>query len=198
MITQTAKKHLVRAIKTRLGINDRWAGAILDNNWFSLPSENLRGVVVILQNTYVVNPYLDIYVPNEDGYYGWVGSLRLEKKDLTRWNVMSLEEAYALPDDFKTVADSYEWVDGIVTDAKPRDEDAIIVTVTTKDGQTRDMAMLAEINDAQGLIRYVREKLNEESRLCIEETPDDKRAAKAGGLPVLEMIVKAQDFSRCA
>ena len=192
MLTKTATKQLRRAIKTRLGLNDRQAGAIIDRNWFTTPEGSLRDCVVLLNDSVSVNPTLGIYVPGTEGYYEWVGYLNLVQDDLVRWNVMSLEDAYALPEGFRTLADSFEWVDGTVTACRPRDEDAIIVTVDFGEGLIREMAMLAEINDAPGLMRYAREKIGEKSRICFEAEPTGGRSIKSLNLPILEMICEAR------
>ena len=186
MLTKTATKQLRRAIKTRLGLNDRQAGEIIDRNWYSTPEGNLRDCVAVVDAS--PSPHLTIYVPGNEGYHEWVGHLRLEKDDLVRWNAMSLEEAYALPEGFRTLADCFEWVDGTVTACRPRDEDAIIVTVDFGEGLTREMAMLADINDAPGLMSYVREKIGEKSRICFEAEPKGDRSIKSLNKPILEMI----------
>ena len=128
MLTKSATKHLRRAIKARLGLTDRQASSIIERNWANGICENLQGCVALLNNAYDTNPNLGIYVPGNYGYYEWVGHLRLEKSDLERWNVMSLEEAYALPEGFRTLSDCFEWVDATITDCRPRDEDGIMST----------------------------------------------------------------------
>ena len=192
MLTKTATKQLRRAIKTRLGLNDRQAGDIIDRNWYSTPEGSLRDCVVLLNDSVSANPTLGIYVPGNEGYYEWVGYLNLVQGDLARWNVMSLEDAYALPEGFRTIADSFEWVDATVTACRPRDEDAIIVTVDFGEGLTREMAMLADINDAPGLMSYVREKIGEKSRICFEAEPTGDRSIKSLNKPILEMICEAR------
>ena len=192
MLTKTATKQLRRAIKTRLGLNDRRASDIIDRNWFSTPEGSLRGCVAVVNDAMSVNPSLSLYVPGTEGYYEWVGHLRLEKTDLVRWKAMSLEDAYAAPEDFRTLSDSFEWVDGTVTACRPRDEDAIIVTVDFGDGDIRDMAMLADINDATGLMSYAREKIGEKSRICFEGEPKGERSIKSQNLPILEMICEGR------
>lgn len=190
MLTKTATKQLRRAIKTRLGLNDRRASDIIDRNWFSTPEGSLRDCVAILDPS--PSPHLTIYIPGDQGYHEWVGHLSLEKSDLDRWNLMSLEDAYAIPEGFRTLADSFEWVDGTVTACRPRDEDAIIVTVDFGDGDVREMAMLADINDATGLMSYAREKIGEKSRICFEAEPKGERSIKSQSLPILEMICEGR------
>lgn len=192
MLTKTATKQLRRAIKTRLGLNDRQAGEIIDRNWYAMPEGSLRDCVAVLDGANSVNPHLTIYVPGDQGYHEWVGHLRLEKDDLDRWNAMSLEDAYAIPEGFRTLADSFQWVDGTVTACRPRDEDAIIVTVDFGEGLTREMAMLADINDAPGLMRYAREKIGEKSRICFDPEPRGDRSIKSLNKPILEMICEAR------
>jgi len=193
MLTKSATKHLRRAVKTRLGLNDRQASSIIERNWANGICENLQGCVALLNNAYEVNPSLAIYVPGNYGYYEWVGHLRLEKSDLTRWNVMSLEEAYALPEGFRTLSDCFEWVDASITACRPCDEDGIIVTVDFGEGHTRDMVMLADINDAQGLLAYAREKIGRQGRLCFEAEPKGERSLKAHGMAIVEMITVDYD-----
>lgn len=193
MLTKTANKQLRQAIKSRLGLNDRQAGSIIDRNWFLTPEGPLKDCVVQINNAHNVNPTLGIYVPGNSGYYEWTGYLNLEKNDLVRWNAMSLEDAYAIPEGFRTLADSFEWRDGTVIECRPRDSLAIIVTVDFGEGLIREMAMLAEINDAEGLIEYAREKIGENSRVCFEENPTGERSQQAQGLPVLEMICINKD-----
>lgn len=193
MLTKSATKHLRRAIKARLGLTDRQASSIIERNWANGICENLQGCVALLNNAYDTNPNLGIYVPGNYGYYEWVGHLRLEKSDLERWNVMSLEEAYALPEGFRTLSDCFEWVDATITDCRPRDEDGIIVTVDFGEGRTRDMAMLADINDAQGLLAYAREKIGRQGRLCFEAEPKGERSLKAHGMAIVEMITVDYD-----
>ena len=55
-----------------------------------------------------------------------------------------------------------------------------------------EMAMLAEINDAPGLMRYAREKIGEKSRICFEAEPKGDRSIKSLNLPILEMICEAR------
>ena len=193
MLTKSATKHLRRAVKTRLGLNDRQASSIIERNWANGICENLQGCVALLNNAYDTNPNLGIYVPGNYGYYEWVGHLRLEKSDLERWNVMSLEEAYALPEGFRTLSDCFEWVDATITDCRPRDEDGIIVTVDFGEGRTREMAMLADINDAQGLLSYAREKIGRQGRVCFEAEPKGERSLKAHGMAIVEMITVDYD-----
>lgn len=193
MLTKSATKHLRRAIKARLGLTDRQASSIIERNWANGICENLQGCVALLNNAYDTNPNLGIYVPGNYGYYEWVGHLRLEKSDLERWNVMSLEEAYALPEGFRTLSDCFEWVDATITDCRPRDEDGIIVTVDFGEGRTRDMAMLADINDAQGLLSYAREKIGRQGRVCFEAEPKGERSLKAHGMAIVEMITVDYD-----
>ena len=193
MITKTSEKQLVRAIKARLGLNDRKAREIIDENWFSMPTESLRDCVLVVHNAEEVNPYLDVMVQGLEGYSVWVASLRLKPSDLERWKKMPIEQAYSLPEDFRTIFDSYEWSDGRVVNVRPRDEDAIIVTVEDNEGFRLETAMLAEINDAPGLVTYAMEKLDRGARLCIERNPQGERADKAKGLPILEMICAQND-----
>tara|TARA_B100000953_G_scaffold90817_1_gene74033 strand:+ start:1789 stop:2418 length:630 start_codon:yes stop_codon:yes gene_type:complete len=193
MLTKSATKHLRRAIKARLGLTDRQASSIIERNWANGICENLQGCVALLNNAYDTNPNLGIYVPGNYGYYEWVGHLRLEKSDLERWNVMSLEEAYALPEGFRTLSDCFEWVDATITDCRPRDEDGIIVTVDFGEGRTREMAMLADINDAQGLLSYAREKIGRQGRVCFEAEPKGERSLKAHGMAIVEMITVDYD-----
>lgn len=188
MLTKSAAKHLRRAIKSRLGLNDRQATCIIERNWFNAPEGALHDCVVTVNNGYEANPSLNIYVPGSDGYYVWIGHQRLEKDDLVRWKAMPLEDAHALPEGFQTLSDSFEWVDATVTDCRPRDDLAIIVTVDFGEGKTREMAMLADINDAQGLLSYVREKIGREARVCFEAEPKGERSLQAQGLSILEMI----------
>jgi len=188
MLTKTATKHLRRAIKTRLGLNDRQAGAIIDRNWFTTPEGSLRGCVALVNDAVSITPTLGIYVPGEDGYYEWVGYLNITQDDLDRWNLMTLEDAYAAPEGFQTLSDSFEWLDGSVTGCRPRDDDAIIVTVDLGEGDIREMAMLADLSDASDLMRYVRDRIGENSRICFEAEPKGSRGTKSHNLPILEMI----------
>lgn len=193
MLTKTATKQLRRAIKTRLGLNDRQAGDIIDRNWYATPEGNLRDCVAVVDPS--PTRHLTIYVPCDEGYYEWAGHLHLEKDDLVRWNAMPLEDAYALPEGFRTMADSFEWVDATITACRPRDEDAIIVTVDFGEGLIREMAMLADINDAAGLMRYVREKIGEKSRVCFEAEPTGDRSIKSLNMPILEMICEGRAYN---
>lgn len=191
MITKTLRSNLRRIIKARLRISDRQANDIIDRNWLNLPLEITQNSVAIFETSYSPRPVLDIYTRQADGYYTAVGGLDLEPEDFERWNRLSIEEAYAIPENFKTIAECYTWSDGVLIDARARDEDAILVTLENDKGECAEYAMLIDINDAPGTLNYARSCIGRASRVCIEAEPFGDRAAKAGELPILEMMIDA-------
>lgn len=197
MITKTLRSNLRRVIKVRLRISDRQANEIIDQNWLRLPTEVTQKSVAIVDDTYREKPMLDIYTRQPDGYYTTVGGLAVDQNDLARWNQLDLEEAYGLPADFRTMADCYSWSDATLVDARARDKDAIIVTLENDAGERSEYAMLIEINDAPGTLSYARSCRGRTSRACIEAEPFGERAAKAGGLPILEILLDTS-YARAA
>ena len=188
MITKTLQNNLRKILKSRLGINNADANSILTRNWLSLPLDVTHTSVGIYAESSRGEARLDIYNRDNDGYYRNAGWINLIPSDLERWKAMSIEDAYRLPDDFRTVKDSYQWIDGRIVDAKPRDEDSILVSAENEFGEKTQYVMLAEINDAPGTLSYAREYIGRRARLCIEDKPFGGRHDKAGQLPILEMI----------
>ena len=197
MITKTLRSNLRRVIKARLRISDRQANDIIDRNWLRLPTEVTQNSIAIVDDTYREKPMLDIYTRQPDGYYATVGGLAVDQDDLARWNELDLEEAYGLPADFRTMADCYAWSDATLVEARARDGDAIVITLENDAGERAEYAMLIEINDAPGTLSYARGCAGRPSRVCIEAEPFGERAAKAGGLPILEMLLDAS-YARAA
>lgn len=188
MITKTLQNNLRKILKSRLGINNADANSILTRNWLNLPLDVTHTSVGIYAESSRGEARLDIYNRDSDGYYHNAGWINLIPSDLERWKAMSIEDAYRLPDDFRTAKDSYQWIDGRIVDAKPRDEDSILVVTEGEFGERTQYVMLADINDAPGTLSYAREYIGRRARLCIEDKPFGDRELKAGEMPILEMI----------
>lgn len=195
MITKTLQSNLRKILKSRLGINNADANSILTRNWLALPLDVTHTSVGVYAESQYGQARIDIYNRNRDGYYQITGSLDLIPSDLERWKVMSIEDAYSLPEDFRTVEDSYQWIDGRIVDAGPRDEESILVAAEDEFGEKTQYVMLADINDARGTLSYASEYIDKRVRLCVESKPFGDRELKAGQMPILDMIHMTEDMS---
>lgn len=92
MITQTARKHLIAAIRTALRISYRRADKILNRNWMMLGREDgYRNafVTVSYEDWTSDDAHLMVYI---DGAFKL--SLAISSDDLATWKTLSFEEAY--------------------------------------------------------------------------------------------------------
>lgn len=92
MITQTARKHLIAAIRTALRISYRRADNILNQNWMMLGREHdfrHAFVTVRYEDWTKEDAQLEIFV---SGTYRL--SLTVKSADLAIWKTLSFEEAY--------------------------------------------------------------------------------------------------------
>lgn len=194
MITKTLQSNLRKILKSRLGINNADANSILTRNWITLPLDVTHTSVGICAESNYGQARIDIYNRDSEGYYQITGSLDLIPSDLERWKAMSIEDAHSLPDDFRTVEDNYQWIDGRIVDAGPRDEDSILVAAEDEFGEKTQYVMLADINDAPGTLSYASEYIGKRVRLCVEGKPFGDRELKAGQMPILEMIHMTEDM----
>ena len=193
-LTASATKHLVKAIKAAIRVNDKVARDIINDNWLSSITGNLRYAVI------TVNPesrQLDVFTPATDdafeGYHVISGWLKVTDAQLKRWNALPIEEAYALPEGV-VIANETMSFDGKVTGYRAKDDDGIIVTVLNfATGKETDMVLLADINDAPGLIDYAAGIKGEPARIIYEPKAAGRRARISGGRPVLENVLPGEN-----
>jgi hypothetical protein len=106
MATQTARRHVRNALRSRLGISDRTARDIVQEftNHMSLwqIDMDLRGCVAVVGND---RTGVSLYLPDADGVLVHVEDLVVEAEHLARWKAMPLEQAYGLPDGLKYTRD---------------------------------------------------------------------------------------------
>jgi len=99
MATQTARRHVRNALRSRLGISDRTARDIVQEftNHMSLwqIDMDLRGCVAVVGND---RTGVALYLPDADGVLVHVHDLVIEAEHLARWKAMPLEQAYGLPE----------------------------------------------------------------------------------------------------
>ena len=97
MITQTARKHLIAAIRTALRISYRRADKILNENWMMLDDErSFQGAFATVRydDWTKKDAQLQIFVEGE-----YRQSLGISSDDLEIWKTLSFEEAYpAVPE----------------------------------------------------------------------------------------------------
>lgn len=104
MITATARKHIVRALREALRIREGHAREILTTirNAIALDllgNTDMRTVKALVINCMETSPTIQLYVDAGQGYEFTGVSLHLVYEDLDRWNKLSLEEAYAIAAD---------------------------------------------------------------------------------------------------
>ncbi len=194
MLTKTAERKLIKAIKATLRITDRQARLIILKNEYALTmfySDFDRCAAIVDANASRSNgaPYLSIYAFNAfTGYFSEVSTLTLDPEDLVRWNRLPLEEAYAIPEHVEFFCDATTKTEGRICSARPDNDDRLIVSVETAEG-VREMAMLIEIGTPQEVLSYARSRIGEDLVLFIEEAPRAARKTIAGDLPILEMCM---------
>jgi hypothetical protein len=97
MITATARKHIVSALRQALRINQSDATAILDTvrNWnmLDLLDGPMHGVIAVVGET--PRPSADLYRDEGHGYR-LIGSLLLGMDDMRRWRLLDMVEAYEI------------------------------------------------------------------------------------------------------
>ncbi len=101
MITATARKHIIRALRQALRIRECTAREILEvirneNALRLLEGRDMRTVKALVCASSEPSPTACLYVDDGQGYERTGVSLRLTYEDLDRWNVLSLEDAYAI------------------------------------------------------------------------------------------------------
>lgn len=104
MITSTARKHVIRALRDALRVNMRHAGEIVatirnENALRLLGSTDMRTVKALVINSAERLPTVNLYVDGGQGYEFTGVALGLTIEDLDRWNALSLEDAYAIAAD---------------------------------------------------------------------------------------------------
>lgn len=104
MITSTARKHVVRALRDALRVNMRQAGEIVttirnENALRLLGSTDMRTVKALVINSSEPTPTVSLYVDGGQGYEHTGITLGLVYEDLDRWNALPIEEAYAIAAD---------------------------------------------------------------------------------------------------
>ncbi|AXK43843.1 hypothetical protein [Erythrobacter aureus] len=196
LLTKTAERKVLKAIKATLRLTDRQARSVILKNEYELTlfrSDYDRCVAIVDQDsrTGAGFLYLSIYAPSGDtGYYVEVTKLTLDDEDLVRWKRLPLEEAYAIPEGVQFFRDACDMVEGKILSARPDSEERLIVSVETAAG-VRDMAMLVEIGTPQEVLSYANGRVGDDLILFIEEAPRAKRKDIAGDLPILEMCMDA-------
>lgn len=97
MITATARKHIVSALRQALRLPQAEATAILDtvrnHNMLDMVDGPMHGVIAVVGETPV--PSADLYRDESRGYR-FVGSLLLTMEDLNRWKRLDMADAYAI------------------------------------------------------------------------------------------------------
>lgn len=101
MITATARKHVVRALRDALRIRESRAREIVstifnENALRLLGDTDMRTVKALVCNGGDLSPTVHLYVNNGQGYEFTGVVLSLVYEDLDRWNVLPIEEAYAI------------------------------------------------------------------------------------------------------
>lgn len=104
MITSTARKHIVRALRDALRIREPHAREILDviRNDIALNmlgGTDMRTVKALVVSSSEPTPTVQLYVDGGQGYEFTGVTLRLVHEDLDRWNALPVEEAYAIAAD---------------------------------------------------------------------------------------------------
>jgi len=100
MITATARKNIVRALRQALRIRESQARAILEtvrneNMLRMISGEDMRTVKAMVSDT-GGRPQASLYADGGDGYEPTGVTLSLGEEDVARWNLLSIEEAYAI------------------------------------------------------------------------------------------------------
>ena len=100
MITATARKNIVRALRQALRIRESQAREILEtvrneNMLRMISGEDMRTVKAMVSDT-GGRPQASLYADAGDGYEPTGVTLSLSEEDVARWNVLSIEEAYAI------------------------------------------------------------------------------------------------------
>lgn len=102
MITATARKHVVRALREALRIREGQAGAIVDTwtNTFAigLVDADLRGVkaMVVEGGDGGSFPRASLYLDKGQGYEALGVDIELGDEDLLRWRALPMDEARAI------------------------------------------------------------------------------------------------------
>lgn len=100
MITATARKNIVRALRQALRIRESQAREILEtvrneNMLRMISGEDMRTVKAMVSDT-GGRPQASLYADAGDGYEPTGVTLSLSEEDVSRWNLLSIEEAYAI------------------------------------------------------------------------------------------------------
>jgi len=99
MSTQTAFRHIEKALRDRLGIREARAREIVSNraivSAFDTISVDMRGCVAIVDDA---NRLVAIHARDAEGVLSPVEDLIVEERDLKRWREMPVMLAYGLPD----------------------------------------------------------------------------------------------------
>lgn len=103
MITATARKHVVRALREALRIRESHAREILavirnENALRLLGDTDMRTVKALVCPSSEPTPTVGLYVDAGQGYENTGVELRLIYEDIQRWRDLPLEEAYAIAD----------------------------------------------------------------------------------------------------
>ena len=185
MTTKTAERNMMKAIKARLKLNDRQATAILSKNWFLLPEDRMDNCVAVVSDD---RRHLNLYAKGADGYHYNAVSLDIDEDDLARWNVLSLEEAYAMPEGFITPASNSVTKFLKVVSANESAEGMIEITLTEETGETIEAVMEPFVLTGGETIEMLTDQTIAEFDVFIEMTPIGARAEMSKGRPIINNI----------
>jgi hypothetical protein len=224
MATQTARRHIANALRSRLRITASAANGILasfsnDCAIFDLTTD-MRGCVALAASN---DRWVSIYAAGEDGLYDHVVSLDVPAEHRHRWEIGSIEDAYRVPDhvSFRSIPpmvdidepidldqtpeeamdevygkapEPHVWMDGTIDSVEVDRDRDLVIAHATVGGAGRRYAMIPLFGTVDDVADHARGRIGVDARLCVE--------ARFGGNPedqdafdgTLDMILPKSDY----